>query len=41
MKKYFNVIERKFHNKFEMKGTNNEDMNFHLNLMIEEIGELT
>lgn len=39
MKKYYKAIE-KFHEKFEMKGTNNEDMTFRLNLMIEELGEL-
>jgi len=40
MKKYYEAIE-KFHEKFEMKGTNNEDMTFRLNLMIEELGELS
>jgi NTP pyrophosphatase (non-canonical NTP hydrolase) len=39
MKKYYEAIEQ-FHKKFEMKETNNEDMNFRLNLMIEELGEL-
>jgi NTP pyrophosphatase (non-canonical NTP hydrolase) len=39
MKKYFEAI-KKFHRKFKMKGTNNEDMNFRLNLMTEELGEL-
>ena len=40
MKKYYEAIEE-FHQKFEMKGTNNEDMTFRLNLMIEELGELS
>ncbi len=39
MKKYFEAT-KKFHKKFETKGTNNEDMNFRLNLLIEELGEL-
>lgn len=39
MKKQYEAIA-KFHEKFGMKGTNNEDMNFRLNLMIEELGEL-
>lgn len=39
MKKYYDAT-KKFHDKFEMKGTNNEDMNFRLNLLIEELGEL-
>ncbi|KKP79851.1 MAG: Glycyl-tRNA synthetase beta subunit [Candidatus Moranbacteria bacterium GW2011_GWF2_35_39] len=39
MEKYYEAIE-KFHKKFKMKGTNNEDMTFRLNLMIEELGEL-
>ncbi len=39
MEKYYEAIEQ-FHKKFEMKGTNNEDMTFRLNLMIEELGEL-
>ncbi len=39
MEKYYEAIE-KFHKKFKMKGTNNEDMNFRLNLLIEELGEL-
>lgn len=38
-KTYYNAIQ-KFHEKFAMKGTNNEDMVFRLNLMIEELGEL-
>ena len=36
---YYDAIQ-KFHDKFGMKGTNNEDMTFRLNLMIEELGEL-
>lgn len=39
MQKYYQAIEE-FHNKFKMKGTNNEEMTFRLNLMIEELGEL-
>lgn len=39
MKKYYEAIE-KFHKKFKMKGTNNEEMSFRLNLMTEELGEL-
>ncbi|HIP50230.1 MAG TPA: pyrophosphatase [Candidatus Pacebacteria bacterium] len=39
MKKYYEAIEQ-FHEKFEMRGTNNEDMTFRLNLIIEELGEL-
>ncbi|MFC1622976.1 pyrophosphatase [Patescibacteria group bacterium] len=39
MKKYYEAIED-FHDKFEMKGTNNDDMGFRLNLLIEELGEL-
>lgn len=39
MKKHYNAIED-FHKKFKMKGTNNEDMSFRLNLMTEELGEL-
>jgi NTP pyrophosphatase (non-canonical NTP hydrolase) len=39
MKKYYAAIE-KFHIKHKMKGTNNEDMTFRLNLLIEELGEL-
>lgn len=39
MKKYYDAT-KKFHDKFKMKGTNNEDMNFRLNLLIEELGEL-
>lgn len=39
MKEYYQAIE-KFHDKFKMKGTNNEEMSFRLNLMIEELGEL-
>jgi NTP pyrophosphatase (non-canonical NTP hydrolase) len=40
MKKYYDAT-KKFHRRFEMKGTNNEDMNFRLNLLIEELGELS
>lgn len=39
MKKYYDATKA-FHEKFEMKGTNNEDMQFRLNLLIEELGEL-
>ncbi|MFC1645206.1 pyrophosphatase [Patescibacteria group bacterium] len=39
MKKYYKAIEE-FHEKFEIKGTNNEEMGFRLNLLIEELGEL-
>lgn len=39
MKKYYDAI-KKFHRKFKMKGTNNEDMVFRMNLMAEELGEL-
>lgn len=39
MRKYYEAIEN-FHKKFKMKGTNNEDMTFRLNLLIEELGEL-
>lgn len=39
MKKYYDATA-KFHRKFKMKGTNNEDMTFRLNLLIEELGEL-
>ena len=39
MKKYYQAT-KKFHKKFKMKGTNNEDMQFRLNLMVEELGEL-
>ncbi|MFA5986339.1 MAG: NUDIX domain-containing protein [Parcubacteria group bacterium] len=39
MHMYYDAIQ-KFHDKFAMKGTNNEDMMFRLNLMIEELGEL-
>ncbi|NTU67064.1 MAG: pyrophosphatase [Candidatus Moranbacteria bacterium] len=39
MKKYFKAIQ-KFHDKHGMKESNNEDMQFRLNLMIEELGEL-
>lgn len=39
MEKYYQAIAD-FHKKFKMKGTNNEDMSFRLNLMIEELGEL-
>jgi len=40
MKKYYEAT-KKFHKKYKMKGTNNEDMQFRLNLMIEELGELS
>jgi NTP pyrophosphatase (non-canonical NTP hydrolase) len=40
MKEYYDAT-KKFHRKFKMKGTNNEDMQFRLNLMIEELGELS
>jgi NTP pyrophosphatase (non-canonical NTP hydrolase) len=40
MKKYYEAT-KKFHRKFKMKGTNNEDMQFRLNLLIEELGELS
>lgn len=40
MKEYYNAIQN-FHNKFKMKGTNNKDMRFRLNLIIEELGELS
>ena len=40
MKKYYDAIQE-FHDKYKMKGTNNEDMTFRLNLMIEELGELS
>ncbi|PID52207.1 MAG: pyrophosphatase [Candidatus Moraniibacteriota bacterium] len=40
MEKYYQAIQE-FHNKNQMKGTNNEDMMFRLNLMIEELGELS
>lgn len=40
MKKYYDAIAA-FHEKFRMKGTNNEDMRFRLNLLIEELGELS
>ena len=40
MKKYYDAT-KKFHRKYKMKGTNNEDMQFRLNLMIEELGELS
>jgi len=40
MKKYYNAIQE-FHDKYEFKGTNNEDMQFRLNLLIEELGELS
>jgi NTP pyrophosphatase (non-canonical NTP hydrolase) len=40
VKKYFEAT-KKFHRKFKMKGTNNEDMQFRLNLLIEELGELS
>lgn len=39
MKEYYQAIQE-FHKKFKMKGTNNEEMTFRLNLMIEELGEL-
>ena len=39
MQKYYQAIEE-FHKKFKMKGTNNEEMAFRLNLMTEELGEL-
>lgn len=39
MEKFYNAIAE-FHEKFEMKGTNNEEMTFRLNLMTEELGEL-
>jgi len=39
MKQYYEAT-KKIHRKFKMKGTNNEDMQFRLNLMIEELGEL-
>ena len=39
MEKYYQAIEA-FHKKHKMKGTNNEDMTFRLNLLIEELGEL-
>jgi NTP pyrophosphatase (non-canonical NTP hydrolase) len=39
MEKYYQAIES-FHKKYKMKGTNNEDMTFRLNLLIEELGEL-
>ncbi|MDH4330416.1 MAG: pyrophosphatase [Candidatus Moranbacteria bacterium] len=39
MKKFYEATE-KFHKKFEMKGTNNEEMGFRLNLLMEELGEL-
>lgn len=39
MEKYYEAIE-KLHKKFKFKGTNNEDMTFRLNLLIEELGEL-
>ncbi len=39
MNTYYDAIQ-KFHDKFDMKNTNNEDMMFRLNLMIEELGEL-
>ncbi len=40
MKEYYEAT-KKFHKKFKMKGTNNEDMQFRLNLMVEELGELS
>lgn len=39
MEKYYEAIQ-KFHAKHKMKGTNNEEMTFRLNLMTEELGEL-
>ena len=39
MQEYYEAIEE-FHKKFKMKGTNNEEMTFRLNLMTEELGEL-
>lgn len=39
MKKFYEATQ-KFHAKYEMKGTNNEEMSFRLNLMTEELGEL-
>lgn len=39
MEKYYQAIAD-FHKKYRMKGTNNEDMTFRLNLLIEELGEL-
>jgi NTP pyrophosphatase (non-canonical NTP hydrolase) len=39
MKKYYAAIAA-FHKKYKMKGTNNEDMQFRLNLLVEELGEL-
>jgi NTP pyrophosphatase (non-canonical NTP hydrolase) len=39
MESYYQAIAE-FHKKFKMKRTNNEDMIFRLNLMIEELGEL-
>jgi NTP pyrophosphatase (non-canonical NTP hydrolase) len=40
MREYYNAT-KKFHKKFKMKETNSEDMNFRLNLLIEELGELS
>lgn len=40
MDKYYEAIQQ-FHDKYEFKGTNNEDMQFRLNLLIEELGELS
>ena len=39
MEKFYKAIVD-FHKKHEMKGTNNEEMTFRLNLMTEELGEL-
>lgn len=39
MKKFYEATQ-KFHDKHKMKGTNNEEMSFRLNLMTEELGEL-
>lgn len=40
MREYYTAI-KKFHRKYKMKGTNNEEMNFRLNLLVEELGELS
>lgn len=40
MREYYAAI-KKFHQRYKMKGTNNEEMNFRLNLLIEELGELS
>src|SRR3989339_1620396 len=39
MEKYYQAIAD-FHKKYKMKGTNNEDMTFRLNFLIEELGKL-